>query len=125
LRLLAISRQLRLKKMQFEIARQPAYKGRTQQIKQHYKRFAMANSEQQERRRHENRGLSILVDLGVTYRRTLGESVAWAYFRANDIAPVVAQRVMSSDCERRMTDWECQAAQLARLREHRLAAAIG
>lgn len=86
----------------------------------------MANSEQQERRRHENRCLSILVDIGVTYRRTLGDSVAWAFFRANDIAPEVANRVMSSDCERRMTDWECQAAYMARLRESRMSfAALG
>lgn len=83
----------------------------------------MANSEQQERRRHENRCLSILVDIGVTYRRTLGDSVAWAFFRASDIAPDVTARVMSSDCERRMTDWECQAALMAKLREGRVALA--
>lgn len=86
----------------------------------------MANSEQQERRRHENRCLSILVDLGVTYRRTLGGSVAWSFFSANDIAPEIAQRVMSSDQERRLTDWECQAAQMAKLRAQRVSyAALG
>jgi hypothetical protein len=86
----------------------------------------MANSEQQERRRHENRCLSILVDLGVTYRRTLGAAVAWSFFSANDIAPDIAQRVMASDRERRMTDWESQAAHMAKLRERRVAlAALG
>jgi hypothetical protein len=80
----------------------------------------MANSEQQERRRHENRCLSILVNLGVTYRRTLGDSVAWSFFRANDIDQAVAARVMSSDHERRMTDWESQTARVAQLREGRV-----
>lgn len=84
----------------------------------------MAYCELQERRRHENQYVSILVDLGVTYRRTLGDSVAWSFFRANEIGAEVASRVMSSDCERRLTDWECQTGQMAKLREHlaRLAA---
>lgn len=86
----------------------------------------MANSEQQERRRHENRCLSILVNLGVTYRRTLGDSVAWSFFRATEIAPDVAARVMASDSERRLTDWESQTARVAQLREQRTSiAAVG
>jgi hypothetical protein len=86
----------------------------------------MANCEQQERRRHENQCLSILVNLGVTYRRTLGDSVAWSFFSANDIPHVIAVRVMSVDHERRKTDWECQTAEMAKLREQRLVfAAVG
>lgn len=83
----------------------------------------MAMSEQQERRRHENRCTSILVDLGVTYRRTLGDSVAWSFFRANDIETAVAARVMSSNCERRPTDWESRTVQMAKLRERGAASA--
>lgn len=77
----------------------------------------MANSIQQERRRHENWGMSILVDLGVTYRRTLGDDVAWSFLRTTDIPSAIAARIMSSDCERRPTDWECQTVQMAKLRE--------
>ncbi|MFP5391370.1 MAG: hypothetical protein ACLGI6_07485 [Gammaproteobacteria bacterium] len=66
----------------------------------------MAKSVQQERRRHENQCLSTLVDLGVTYRRTLGERVAWSFFRSSNIEPAIAQRVMQSASERRPTDWE-------------------
>ena len=79
----------------------------------------MGNSEPQERRRHENRAMSILVDLGVTYRRTLGENVAWSFFSANDIPAGVVERVMASDCERRPTDWESQTVQMAKLRANR------
>ena len=81
----------------------------------------MAISEQQERRRCENRGMSILVDLGVTYRRTLGDGVAWSFFSASDIPTTIAERIMSSACERRPTDWECQTVQMAKLRENRQA----
>ena len=77
----------------------------------------MDNSAQCERRRRENACLSILVDLGVTYRRTLGEQVAWAFFRSTPIQPGVAARVMGSDGARRPTDWERQATRLAQLRE--------
>ncbi len=68
-----------------------------------------------ERRREENRGQSILVDLGVTYRRTLGDSVAWAFFTANDITPAVANRVMAQDGQRRLTDWERHTMRMAQL----------
>jgi hypothetical protein len=78
----------------------------------------MDQYDQPERRSAENRCLSILVDLGVTYRRTLGERVAWAFFSATQIAPHVANRVMAHDRERRLTDWERQAIRMAELREH-------
>lgn len=77
----------------------------------------MASTEQQERRRQENRCLSVLVDLGVTYRRTLGDRVAWAFFTTNDIANAVVHRVMDHDRQRRLTDWEHRLARLAELRQ--------
>lgn len=77
----------------------------------------MSKPDQQERRRHENRCMSILVDLGVTYRRTLGDSVAWAFFSASAVTPKVATRIMSAERQRRLTDWERQAQYLADLRE--------
>ncbi len=80
----------------------------------------MASTEQQERRRQENRCLSVLVDLGVTYRRTLGDNVAWAFFTTNDIANTVARRVMGRERQRRLTDWERQLARLAELRQPHL-----
>ena len=83
----------------------------------------MASNEQQERRRQENQCLSILVDLGVTYRRTLGDRVALAYFSSNAIDTAVMQRVMAPGRQRRLTDWERQAARVAALRERQLASA--
>ena len=80
----------------------------------------MASTEQQERRQQENRCLSVLVDLGVTYRRTLGERVAWAFFTTNDIAHTVVHRVMGHDGPRRPTDWERQLARMAELRQRPL-----
>lgn len=80
----------------------------------------MASTEQQERRQQENRCLSVLVDLGVTYHRTLGERVAWAFFTTNDIANTVAHRVMGHDGPRRPTDWERQLVRMAELRQRPL-----
>ena len=80
----------------------------------------MSTSDQQERRRHENRCMSILVDLGVTYRRTLGDSVAWAFFSASAVTPKVATRIMSAERQRRLTDWERQVQYLSDLRRRHL-----
>jgi hypothetical protein len=107
--------------MQFEFMPWQAYNGNPsrQNNKHPRERPAMAMSDQQERRRYENRCLSLLVDLGVTYRRTLGDSVAWAFFRGSDISHTVVQRVMSNERARRLTDWERQAMRLAEQREQR------
>jgi hypothetical protein len=83
----------------------------------------MASTEQQERRRQENQCLSILVDLGVTYRRTLGDRVASAYFSANAIPPGVAERIMAPACPRRLTDWERHVARISGWRDAQLAVA--
>ncbi|RSZ56268.1 hypothetical protein HF313_22140 [Massilia atriviolacea] len=59
-----------------------------------------------ERRQCDNSALSLLVDLGVTYDRTLSRQVALAYFRASDIPPAVVERVLQGAATRRLTDWE-------------------
>lgn len=59
-----------------------------------------------DRRQCDNSGLSLLVDLGVTYDRTLSRQVALAYFRASDIPPAVVERVLQGVGMRRLTDWE-------------------
>lgn len=59
-----------------------------------------------DRRHCDNSGLSLLVDLGVTYDRTLSRQVALAYFRASDIPPDVVERVLQGAANRRLTDWE-------------------
>ena len=59
-----------------------------------------------DRRQCDNSGLSLLVDLGVTYDRTLSRQVALAYFRASDIPPAVVERVLQGAGSRRLTDWE-------------------
>lgn len=60
----------------------------------------------QERRRADNLYLSILVDVGVTYQRTLGPQSAAHFLRNQDIPPTVSERVLGQDTPRRMTDWE-------------------
>jgi hypothetical protein len=59
-----------------------------------------------DRRQCDNSGLSLLVDLGVTYDRTLSRQVALAYFHASDIPPAVVERVLQGTATRRLTDWE-------------------
>lgn len=58
------------------------------------------------RRQCDNNGLSLLVDLGVTYDRALSRQVALAYFRASDIPSAVVERVLQGASTRRLTDWE-------------------
>ncbi|ATQ76488.1 hypothetical protein CR152_19640 [Massilia violaceinigra] len=50
--------------------------------------------------------MSLLVDLGVTYDRTLSRQVALAYFRASEVPVAVAERVLLGAATRRLTDWE-------------------
>ena len=59
-----------------------------------------------DRRQCDNSGLSLLVDLGVTYDRTLSRQVALAYFRESEIPPAIVQRVLQGAATRRLTDWE-------------------
>lgn len=59
-----------------------------------------------DRRTAENLYLSILVDLAVTYKRTLGQESARMFFSAHEIPPPVVTRILASDCPRRLTEWE-------------------
>lgn len=59
-----------------------------------------------EQRCPRNLYLSILVDVGVTYCRTLGESAARNFLKAQSIPENITQRVLSGNIERRQTDRE-------------------
>lgn len=59
-----------------------------------------------DRRSPENLYLSILVDLGVTYKRTLGRESARAFFNEHEIPHPVVMRVMADEPPRRRTMWE-------------------
>ena len=69
------------------------------------------------RRCKENMYLSILVDLGVTYRRTLGEAAAREFFDDHGIPANVAQRVLATRSKRRLTEWESVARDQSIARE--------
>ena len=60
----------------------------------------------QERRRADNLYLSILVDVGVSYKHTLGQQSAVHFLRSQDIPAAVSERVLGQDTQRRMTDLE-------------------
>lgn len=62
-----------------------------------------------DRRAERNFYLSILVDLGVTYKRTLGLESARAFLGTQDIPVAVVNRILSADSQRRLTDWEEKA----------------
>lgn len=62
-----------------------------------------------ERRYKENMYLSILVDLGVTYRRTLGEAAAREFFDDHAVPPNLVLRVLAKKAKRRLTEWEAVA----------------
>ena len=68
-----------------------------------------------DRRRKENVYLSILVDLGVTYRRTLGLDPARSFFNDHGVPGDVAARVFERKGARRPTEWE--AASLNRVQD--------
>jgi hypothetical protein len=62
-----------------------------------------------DRRTQENFYLSILIDLGVTYKRTLGEDPARNFFQQHDIPHELMARILSTDTPRRLTEWEASA----------------
>lgn len=70
-----------------------------------------------DRRCKENMYLSILVDLGVTYRRTLGEAAAREFFDDHDIPSNLALRVLAKKTKRRLTEWEVVARDQSRALE--------
>lgn len=70
-----------------------------------------------DRRCKENMYLSILVDLGVTYRRTLGEEAAREFFDDHDIPANLIVRVLAKKAKRRLTEWEAVARDQSRALE--------
>lgn len=62
-----------------------------------------------DRRRRANHYLSILVDLGVTYRRALGEASALAFYADHGVPEDLAGRVLGRNSSRRLTGWEADA----------------
>ena len=73
-----------------------------------------------ERRNPKNLYTSILVDVGVTYKRTLGNDAADDFFAAHSIPAEVKARVMTGSADRRMTEWERTAHAKALLRTETL-----
>lgn len=61
------------------------------------------------RRRKENTYLSTLVDLGVTYRKTLGDKVAQAFLFEHGVPADISARILDTQARRRLTDWEAVA----------------
>lgn len=59
-----------------------------------------------DRRSAENLYLSILVDLGVTYKRLLGHDSARSFFVGHAVPPPVVTRILERDSSRRLTQWE-------------------
>ena len=59
-----------------------------------------------DRRIAENFYLSILVDLAVTYKRTLGQESARLFFAEHEVPPPVVTRILASESPRRLTEWE-------------------
>jgi hypothetical protein len=78
-----------------------------------------------ERRSPRNLYTSILVDVGVTYKRTLGDDAAHDFFAAHSIPAGVKTRVMTANAERRMTEWERTAHAKALLRTEPFPRALG
>jgi hypothetical protein len=66
-----------------------------------------------DRRSPENLYLSILVDLGVTYKRTLGDLPARNFFGQHDIPHELIARILSTDPPRRLTEWEKSAMRMS------------
>lgn len=62
-----------------------------------------------DRRTPENLYLSILVDLGVTYKRILGREAADKFFDEQVVPAWVVARVLSQHGPRRLTDGEVSA----------------
>lgn len=70
-----------------------------------------------DRRYKENMYLSILVDLGVTYRRILGEAAALEFFDDHGVPPNLVLRVLAKKAQRRLTEWETVARDQSRAME--------
>jgi len=62
-----------------------------------------------ERRNLHLQGMSLLVEIGINYARTIGVHKALSYFADNDIPPHVVKRVLRHEEPRRLTKWECCA----------------
>ena len=62
--------------------------------------------------------MSILIDLGVTYKRTLGIDPARNFFDKHDIPHGLISRVLAADSQRRLTEWE-ECAMRMELTRHR------
>jgi hypothetical protein len=60
-----------------------------------------------ERRNSRVQGMSLLVEIGINYSRTIGRQKALSYFLENDIPHDVVTRVLKHAERRRLTRWEC------------------
>lgn len=65
--------------------------------------------EPENRRRKENTYLSTLIDLGLTYRRTLGDKVAQAFLFEHGVPADISARVLQRQTQRRLTESEAVA----------------
>jgi hypothetical protein len=66
----------------------------------------MSSSITGERRASPLQSMSLLIDLGVTYARTLGEPAARALFAEHAIPPDIVERALAGPTQRRLTQWE-------------------
>jgi hypothetical protein len=66
----------------------------------------LKHAARRERRRAENLYVSILVDVGVTYRSTMGKEVASDFFDTHGVPKAVAGRVLADTTGRRQTENE-------------------
>jgi hypothetical protein len=60
-----------------------------------------------ERRKSHLQSMSLLVEIGINYSRTIGRQKALSYLLENDIPPDVVARVLRHAEPRRLTKWEC------------------
>jgi hypothetical protein len=60
----------------------------------------------QDRRKHENRVLSVLVDIGVECSLLLDKNVARRLYVEHHVPSTVASRVLFHQTERRLTEFE-------------------
>lgn len=89
-----------------------------------HKRLLFDTPDKPDQRQSANLYLSILIDVGVTYKRALGDAAARAFFAEQAIPNPIALRVMADNPARRLTDWERHARQasLSRADQARAAA---
>jgi hypothetical protein len=74
-----------------------------------------------DRRTRDNAPLTALVNLAITFRRTLGERMARNYLATSAIPGHIAERILRNPAQRRMTDWECVQRETAEQRERHAA----